>query len=603
MPITFDNAIWVLLFGWWIWLVYQLVALVLLLTGVGYYHALACHRLGNYFVWPFGRFLVAVPPSASPRPGQPAHFGSRVLRILGEAVWLLLGLLPLGVAHLVAAMFTWFSVYLIPIAKVNVQGLRAIAIDPLRLVPSDSAPRDIILFTMSAGSRRYFKYTVAGFNVCLFNLLPFVVVVLVLGFGSSEHYREENAIMLFGMAALGTGTPPAARLPFPPAALTPFSRPPPVPLAYYIGMAIHRIAAMTSFGVGAVLNATFGSIIELILYAQSLKKGYFILVKQAVTGTFIGMLLLLPGLSMVVGGLRYKEQRFNKSAAGVSSVLLILAVVGAFLPTLTYGMFKNNNFECPHCVPDNAGTAGISCSGCQAVGDDHHLLETVISPITTGIAIIFPLAYLMGLVFTLRTHSHIYEEGEGEEPDAPAAGDDGAAPAPAAHDQPIGEWSVTRCVVIMLVSTVLFALVSEVMVESIRPALKTIGISESFAGFTIIATITSLAEYVNAVKFAWIDDISLSLEIGSSAAIQVAFIQIPALLIVSKIVAPAFWFVFNQMAALGIIFGVLIFNYLSIDGRSNYFEGFACMVLYVMITLAFYYIPEPLIDVATSPSS
>jgi Ca2+:H+ antiporter len=379
----------------------------------------------------------------------------------------------------------------------------------LRVEVRSSAPgvgKEILLYTYKAASTTYFKYTVGGMNVVLVNLLPFVAMVVGLGWGMGHDFQKKNAAMLFAFSMISM-----------------------VPLSYYVGTAISRLTAQTSFAVGALLNATFGSMIEIILFITALSKGYYDLTLQALTGTFLGNFLLLPGLSFVVGGFKYKEQRFNKEAAGVSSVMVILATVGVYLPSLLYAMFRVTTYTCSNCLLNGNYSFNITggpgsfqngtvvseggCGDCHPTSgvQDARLIDRVITPIAAGMALIMPISYAVGLWFTLKTHAHIYDEDLENEMD---------------EDKPLSEWSKPQCVIILFTSTVLFALVSEVLTNVTTGALDTIGISESFAGLTLISVVTNLTEYVNAIRFTLANNVSLSLEIGSSAAIQCAFIQV-----------------------------------------------------------------------------
>lgn len=138
-----------------------------------------------------------------------------------------------------------------------------------------------------------------------------------------------------------------------------------IPLSYYNGMAISSISAQTSFAVGAFLTASFGSIIEMILYIASIKAGLGEVARSAMSGALLGALLFIPGLSMIIGGIKYKEQRFNPAVTGVSSVLLVIAVVGAFSPTLYYMLYGNYQLSCEGCSPTEGGS--FSCAHCKEV--------------------------------------------------------------------------------------------------------------------------------------------------------------------------------------------------------------------------------------------
>jgi Ca2+:H+ antiporter len=400
--------------------------------------------------------------------------------------------------------------------------------------------------------------------VTLVNMMPFVVIVVGLGWGSSHEFQKEYAAVLFPLSLLST-----------------------VPLSYYIGTAISRLTAQSSFAIGAILCATFGSIVEIILYVSALFKGHYDMTLGSLTGTFLGQLVLVPGLAFVAGGIKHKEQLFNREAAGVSSIMVILAVVGVYLPTMLYEMNRVEEFRCRDCFPTSAFnisaggsayTGAFNCPVCQAHegSRDETLIREVIVPIANGMAVILPITYIVGLIFTLKTHAHLYLEDEDEEDKT--------------KNRHISEWSRLQCIVILGGSTVMFALVAEVMTNVLQGALDAIGITEAYAGLFIISLVANITEIVNAVRFAMDDNVSLALEIGSSAAIQCAFIQVPILILVTRIGIPDFHFLFDNFSAVAIIFATLFFNYVSIDGRSNYFEGCALLTLYSLLAVAFYYL-------------
>jgi Ca2+:H+ antiporter len=135
------------------------------------------------------------------------------------------------------------------------------------------------------------------------------------------------------------------------------------------------IAAQTNYIIGAFLNAGFGTIVEVLLYVMALKKGKLdTLVQYGVTGALLSNMLLLPGLSMIAGGFKYKEQRFNPSAAGVSSVMLLVSVLGAFTPTIFYTIYGNHSLNCSLCTTaSHNSTMDLSCKVCvyEQVSHNH----------------------------------------------------------------------------------------------------------------------------------------------------------------------------------------------------------------------------------------
>ena len=120
-----------------------------------------------------------------------------------------------------------------------------------------------------------------------------------------------------------------------------------LPLSYFIGMAVASISAQSSIGMGAVINATFGSIVEIILYAIALTQNKARLVEGSLVGSILAGVLLMPGLSMCSGATRRKEQRFNARSAGVTSTMLIMAIIGILTPTMFYQIYGTvSRFQC-----------------------------------------------------------------------------------------------------------------------------------------------------------------------------------------------------------------------------------------------------------------
>src|SRR5512147_3156101 len=95
-----------------------------------------------------------------------------------------------------------------------------------------------------------------------------------------------------------------------------------IPLAGMMGTATEHLAEHYGAGIGGLLNATFGNAAELIIALIALKAGLLGVVKASITGSIIGNILLVLGASFVTGGLKFKIQRFNRTAASVGTTLL-----------------------------------------------------------------------------------------------------------------------------------------------------------------------------------------------------------------------------------------------------------------------------------------
>ena len=194
----------------------------------------------------------------------------------------------------------------------------------------------VLLCTYRAVGLRYYKYTVGGVNIMFINLLPIVFYVIFDGFVllPLAERREKAGEPLTGFIAFL-----ASR-----ALIFILSLLSVIPLSYFIGMAVASISAQSSIGMGAVINATFGSIVEIILYAIALTQGKGRLVEGSIVGSILAGVLLMPGLSMCGGALRKKEQKFNAKSAGVTSTMLIMAIIGVLTPTMFYQVYGNVSF-------------------------------------------------------------------------------------------------------------------------------------------------------------------------------------------------------------------------------------------------------------------
>eukprot|EP01116_Phalansterium_solitarium_P001738 TRINITY_DN11553_c0_g1_i1.p1 TRINITY_DN11553_c0_g1~~TRINITY_DN11553_c0_g1_i1.p1 ORF type:complete len:752 (+),score=207.93 TRINITY_DN11553_c0_g1_i1:918-3173(+) len=562
------NLFYVVCFGWWLSLVYVVLAGVLYLTYFGQPYAKLAWQLHYYFFWPFGKYIVRYSTSRTFNSAHSTEYSALVNRdapppssggLVGKVIWFALAVPTLLAVHGWVTMCNWWLVVTIPMSKVHYEAMKLIVRSPIELQVTDYWPADadVLLCTHQAANRYYYKFSVGGMNVILLNLLPFVVVTLMMGYPARWAGVDPPHLIVFFCALLSV-----------------------VPLSYGIGMAVSSISAQSSFAVGAILNASFGSIIELILYCQAIAKGTLTtFVQSSITGALLVTMLLLPGLGMIAGGIRNKDSQLNVLAGGVSRVLMTVSVIGAFLPTIFYMVWGSYTIDCKACIP--LGETGTDCNECSfkeiTLDEDDAYIHGA-RPLMYTVAAILPVAYLVGLLFTLKTHSHIYEaeaEAEGE-------------------DTPI--WSKWKCVVILVTGAVAFSFVSDQIVESLDVALKQLNLTEEFVGLFFIGIVSSAAEILNAITFAMRDNMALAVEIGCSGTIQAVLIQMPTLVIFSAIwnhlrSIGSFTLIFPLQNLFSIFFSVIIFNYVTIDGRSNYFTGAQLVIVYTLFVAGFYFVP------------
>jgi Ca2+:H+ antiporter len=325
-----------------------------------------------------------------------------------------------------------------------------------------------------------------------------------------------------------------------------------VPAAAVMGEATEAIAAKTGPGIGGLLNVTFGNAPELIIAFFALLEGLQEVVKASLVGSIMGNVLLVLGAAMLVGGLPRDKQTFSRTAANAQCAMLLLALAALILPAV---------FQLIH------------GGGLPAVGEERVDFGSDLEKLSFGVAIILLISYVAGLFFSLRTHRAVFnpyqEEAEEEE----------------AH-----HWPVRQAAIYLAVSALLVGVMAEILVGSISEASEDIGLSEFFVGLFIVAIVGNAAEHWVAVLVASKDkmDLAVNIAIGSSA--QIALFVAPLLVLLSFVFGPnPMALVFNGYELGGLLFAVLIANFVTQEGESNWFEGVQLLSLYAVLGLVFYF--------------
>lgn len=313
-----------------------------------------------------------------------------------------------------------------------------------------------------------------------------------------------------------------------------------VPLARIMGYSTKEISLQTNPSVSGLFSATFGNAIELIIAVLSLHAGLIQVVQASIIGSIIGNILLLVGLSIFAGGLRYKNQRFNNETIAVSSTMLIIVVAGLAIPSI-YDVLTPNSPQ--------------------------------ISLLSSAVAVVMAVIYLAGLVFSLRTHRDLFDASDEIK---------------ASQEKPT--MSRRLAAIILFITIIIVTFESQILVGTIEHAAQAIGLSQIFIGLVVIAIITNIAEISTAVQFSMKNKLDVSIEIGLSGAIQIALFVVPILMLFSQVFGFGFSLVFSPFEILAVILAVLIVNYLSADGRCNWLEGAQLISVYLIIAIAFFFI-------------
>ncbi len=332
-----------------------------------------------------------------------------------------------------------------------------------------------------------------------------------------------------------------------------------IPLAGWLGKATEELAHYTGPGLSGLLNATLGNSAELIIALVALFKGHTEIVKASITGSIIGNILLVLGLSMLVGGLRFKQQKFFISRARLSSSSLLISAIGLLIPTFF---------------------AKISSKS------EAHNLD-----LSLDISIILIVVYGLSLLFELHTHKALFNPLEnGEEPgETPAQEKSETNTAGEEEHQP---WSMRTIVITLLVSGLLVIWMSELLVATVEEAAKALKMNEVFIGAIVVAVIGNAAEHSAAITMAYRNKMELSFTIAVGSSIQIALFVAPFLVIIGRLFGHPIDLVFTPMEILAIIASVFICVQVSGDGKTNWLEGVQLLAVYLILAFAFYFLPH-----------
>jgi len=356
----------------------------------------------------------------------------------------------------------------------------------------------------------------------MFNKDTFFLVLLVfIPISIAAHFLEWGETVVFVTAALGI-----------------------VPLASYMGTATEEIAVVTGPNIGGLLNATFGNATELILAFIALKAGLVGVVKATITGSIISNLLLVMGFSMLLGGLKFKIQKFQPTVARLNASSMNLAVIALLLPTAV--QYTSTGIE-----------------------------EQTLQNLSVAVAGILILVYVLTLLFSMKTHAYLCEVGEADLEDEDEE-----------HEVNLPFW-----IFILLVVTLAVAVESELLVDSLEVATSQLGLSALFTGVILLPIIGNAAEHATAVTVAMKDKMDLSVSVAVGSSMQIALFVAPVLVIAGWIIGQPMDLNFNPFELVAVTVAVLIANSISSDGESNWLEGSLLLATYAVVAIAFFFHP------------
>lgn len=351
----------------------------------------------------------------------------------------------------------------------------------------------------------------------LYGMLLFVPIALL-----AEHVFHASPVLVFIFACLAI-----------------------IPLADFVGEATEELSVHTGPRIGGLLNATLGNAAELIITIFAIREGLLDLVRASITGSIIGNLLLVLGLSLLFGGIKNGTQVFNRRTAGVNGTLLVLAVVALAIPSLFDIAIQDNK----------AAELGLS----------------------EGVAIVMIVLYGLYVLFSFTGGKDAEHEVNRES---------------AAEEVHHAKWSVQFAVIVLVITTLGIVFMSETLVGAVEAVTSTLGLTEFFIGIILIPLIGNVAEHLVAVEVAYKNKMELSLAVSLGSSIQIALFVAPVLVFISLLFGDPLLLVFNSFELVALIGAALTAALIAQDGESNWLEGAMLLAVYVMLGLAFFYLPH-----------
>ncbi|MBX7208875.1 MAG: calcium/proton exchanger [Verrucomicrobiaceae bacterium] len=315
-----------------------------------------------------------------------------------------------------------------------------------------------------------------------------------------------------------------------------------IPLAALLSHATESVAAKTGDAVGGLLNATLGNLTELVIGLTALRAGEYMLVKASLAGAIVTNTLFMLGASFLLGGLKHHTQEFNRVNARMQAGLLFLATIALAVPSAVAGA-------------DSASVAAFT------------------NKLSVGLAVLLISAYALGMLFSLKTHRELFvsesHDHEAEEP-----------------------WPIKTAMATLAGITLLVALVSEIFVESVQEAALSLGMSQAFVGFIVVALVGGAAEMASALSGARKNRLDLSVGIALGSASQIALFVAPVLVLLSHVMGPTpmdlrFWPGAVVMMMIATLTASLVTN----SGRSAWFVGVLALMVYLIFAMLLYLLP------------
>jgi Ca2+:H+ antiporter len=314
------------------------------------------------------------------------------------------------------------------------------------------------------------------------------------------------------------------------------------PLSVSLATATEKVALVTGPTIGGLVNALFGNATELIIAIVALRKGLVDIVEASITGSILGALLLLLGIAMLTGGLKFKEQSFRPIRARVNGISMTLAVTAIAVPSMV-------------------------------INTSHLVNPLAIHNLSLVVATILIIVYALTLLFSLKTHSYLYQVNQLEETE---------------EEKP----NLWIWLLVLLLSTIAVALESELFVSVVESETTKLGLTSLFTGVILLPLISDIAGYVTVIRLARNNKMDLVMATISGDSLLIALFVAPVLVFIGQAIGQPIDLNFNLFQVISVAIAVAVTNLICFGGRSNWLDGTLLLATYLVLGVAFYYHPE-----------
>jgi Ca2+:H+ antiporter len=346
-----------------------------------------------------------------------------------------------------------------------------------------------------------------------------------------------------------------------------------VPLAKLLGDATEELALHTSQSVGGLLNATFGNAVEIIISIFALKAGLIRVVQSSLIGSILSNLLLVLGMCFLAGGIYNETLAFNQTAAQTSAGVLFISVLGVMMPAALKAQIAEDEirYKEAEALVNHTYLEANNLTDTVKEEWEHHLpIETRLLVLSRGTALVMLVIYGLFLFFQLKTHKKFYED----------TGDAGE------EEEKNMTWPMA--LFFLAAITVLVAVCSEYLVDSIEGITLAWGISETFAGMVLLPIVGNAAEHLTAVTVSIKGKMDLAIGVAVGSSQQIAMMVTPLMVILGWIMGQPMTLYFEVFETAVLFMTVILIFALIIDGESNWLEGAMLIGVYVILGIAFY---------------